>query len=106
MLPYSGKEVGLRWRQAADDKFANVDELKAYLVEQYAAGTPMQYVYKIATPYTIQLTSQQLSMLKGMNNVWSDTGDTSLVYVADNKMYIDGKFAELQNAILSQGANV
>ncbi|MBQ7864761.1 MAG: hypothetical protein IJ350_00220 [Clostridia bacterium] len=106
MLPYSGQEVGLRWRPATDDDFANVDELKAYLAEQYAAGTPMQYVYKIATPYTIQLTPQQLETLKGTNNVWSDCGDTSLVYVADSKMYIDNKFAELEAAILSQGANV
>ena len=68
--------------------------------------SPMTAAYELAEPYTIQLTPQQLSMLRGTNNLWSDTGDTDLVYVADTKMYIDGKFAELEAAILSQGANV
>lgn len=82
------------------------DDFYAYLDAQDAAGTPVVIVYMLETPYTIQLTSQQLDMLKGTNNVWSDCGDTELVYVADSKMYIDNKFAELQNAILAQGANI
>lgn len=80
--------------------------LKSYLAEQAAAGTPVTLVYELATHYTIQLTPNQMEMLKGRNTVWGNTGDTSLVYVADTKMYIDGKFAELQNAILAQGANI
>lgn len=73
---------------------------------EWFAQNPVTIIYPRATPYTIQLTPQQLDMLKGVNNVWSDCGDTSLVYVADTKLYIDGKFSELQNAILAQGANI
>lgn len=54
----------------------------------------------LAEPKTIQLTSQQLNMLKGVNNVWSNCGETKLVYVADTKKYIDGKFAALAAAQL------
>ena len=86
--------------------FPDVASWKAYLAEQYAAGTPVAIAYKVAEPYTIQLTPQQLSTLKGTNNVWSNTGDTDLTYIADTQMYIDNKFDELNAAILSQGANV
>ena len=79
----------------------NVTAAKAWFAEN-----PTQLVYELETPYTIQLTPQQLNMLKGTNNVWSDCGDTELVYVADTKLYIDQKFEQLQNAILAQGANV
>ena len=82
------------------------DEFKAWLEAQYTAGTPVQIVCKLAEPYTIQLTPQQLDMLKGYNALWSDTGDTSVAYVADTKMYIDNRLAELTAAVLSTGANV
>lgn len=55
----------------------------------YVAGTPLRVVYPLQTPYTVQLTPQQLELLKGCNNVWSDNGDTTLVYLADTKLYID-----------------
>ena len=51
----------------------------------------MQYVYKIATPYTIQLEPQQMETLKGTNNIWSDAGETAVTYAADTKLYADGK---------------
>lgn len=51
--------------------------------------SPMTAAYELAEPYTIQLTPQQLTMLRGTTNLWSNTGDTDLVYVADTKLYID-----------------
>lgn len=40
-----------------------------------------QFCYKLATPITHQLTPQQLSTLKGINNVYSDTnGQTEIKY--------------------------
>lgn len=97
---YSGK-IYLRY-----DEMSTIDELKAYFAAQKAAGTPVKIAYKVATPTTIQLTSQQLETLKGSNNVWSDCGSTDITYIADTKLYIDNKFNELQNAILAQGANI
>lgn len=47
-----------------------------------------QLCYKLATPQTYQLTPQQLMTLLGTNNVWADTGNVSVTYPADTKMYI------------------
>lgn len=33
-----------------DSRYADVDAFKAYLAEQYAAGTPVEVVYELATP--------------------------------------------------------
>lgn len=74
---------------------------KAYLVEQSAAGTPLTLLCTLSSPYEIRLTPQQLSMLKGTNAVWSDCGSIQLVYVADTKLYIDRKIAEMTTASLS-----
>ena len=70
----------------------------------YAQGTTpttgAQVVYELATPVTYQLTPQEIRTLLGTNNIWADTGDTSVGYKADTKLYIDKKFAELQALIL------
>ena len=70
----------------------------------YAAGasptTGAQVVYELATPQTYQLTPQEVRTLLGQNNIWANTGDTSVAYRADTKLYIDKKFTELQALIL------
>ena len=70
-----------------------LDAWKTYLAEQAAAGTPVQVVYELPTPYAIQLEPQTLNMLKGYNNVWSSSGNTAITYVADTKIYIDNAIA-------------
>lgn len=55
----------------------------------YLAEHPLQVCYKIAEPFTIQLTPQQLKLLKGTNNIWSDGGNVSVDYVADTKLFIE-----------------
>lgn len=89
-----------------DNATTVVSKYNAVLKQWYDAGEPLEIVYEIATPYTIQLDPQTLPLLQGLNNAWSDTGDTTVNYIADTKLYIDGKFDELQNAILAQGANI
>ena len=44
----------------------------------------VQLVYELATPITIQLTPQQLRLLKGTNNISCNTGDLSIKYYPDN----------------------
>lgn len=103
-LGTQGKAIGF-FSPAHSDAAA----FAAFLKQQYSAGTPVTVVCNLEPLYWEKLTPgtpQQIDMLKGTTNVWSDTGDTDLVYVADTKLYIDGKFAELEAAILSQGANV
>lgn len=55
----------------------------------------------LAEPYSVQLDPQQLDMLKGENALWSDTGDTALIYTADTKLYIDNAMAAMVAAMLN-----
>lgn len=61
---------------------------------------PATIVYPLETPYTIQLTPQQLQLLKGNNALWSTTGDTSLAYIADTKLYIDNAIAAIAASMI------
>lgn len=53
-------------------QFDSVDDWKVYLAEQYAAGTPVQFSYELAEPYTIQLTPVHIETLQGINTVYTD----------------------------------
>ena len=53
--------------------------------------TPIQVCYRIANPQEITLTPTEITTLLGINNVWSDAGNTSVTYPADTKMYIDSR---------------
>lgn len=63
------------------------DKLLTYLNGLYDAGEYIYVVYKVA-PQTYQLTPQQLSTLLGVNNIFASTGDVSISYRADTKLYI------------------
>ena len=43
--------------------------------------SPIDVVYELATPTTIQLPSCPIETLSGVNNVFADTGDTTLQYI-------------------------
>lgn len=55
----------------------------------YLTAHPLQVVAPLVTPVTYQLKPQQITSLLGANNVWSNTGDVEVEYVADPKLYID-----------------
>lgn len=73
---------------------------KTWLGEQATAGTPLQFCYKLATPHTYQLTPTEVRTILGGNTIYTDAGAVSVEYVADTKLYIDNKVAELQALIL------
>lgn len=60
----------------------------------------LQVCYKLATPQTYQLTPTEVRTILGGNNIYTDAGDVSVEYIADTKMYIDNKIAELQALVL------
>ena len=63
------------------DTYTSAADFKAFLAEQYAAGTPVQIGSPIATPIPIQLTPQQVQSLAGDNVVWSTAnGDLTVEY--------------------------
>lgn len=59
-----------------------------------AAMQGVQLVYELAEPIEYDITPQEVQMLLGDNNVWCDTGDTTLEYKVDLGRYI----AKLQAA--------
>ena len=60
----------------------------------WLSSNPIQFVYPLATPLTIQLTPAQLSTLLGENHIFADTGDTLVTYRADTKLFIQEQIAE------------
>ena len=67
-----------------DDNYTDATSFKT-------AMDGVQLVYELATPQTYQLTPQEVELLLGQNNVWSDGGDTAVTYYADIQAYIEKK---------------
>ena len=70
---YGQRGYGRIW--VYDSQYETLEDFKAAL-----ATTPLQIVYPITTPLTVQLNPEQITTLIGQNNVWSDGGDVSLTY--------------------------
>lgn len=88
-----------------DDIAPTVEAWKAYLSQQYTAGTPVTLCYKYSPSVTEQYEPQpDIFTLKGTTNVLQIptdiNGDITMDYVADTKLYIDNKITELQALIL------
>ena len=64
------------------------------------AMSGVQLVYELATPTVYHLDPITVKTLVGYNNIYTDCGPVSVDYPADTKLYIDGKFAELQALVL------
>jgi len=85
----------------SQSEFADAAAFNAYLAAQYANGTPVQLYYELATPLApIQLSPTEIKTLLGGNTIYTDAGAVSVEYVADTKLYIDNKIAELQALVL------
>lgn len=67
----------------------------------WLANNPVEFTYKLATPLDpIQLSPTEIKTLLGGNTIYTDAGSVSVDYIADTKLYIDNKVAELQALIL------
>ena len=66
--------------------YENVSAFKSAL-----STNPLQVVYELATPQTIQLTPQEVYALLGQNNVWADSGSVEVVYKADVTKWVEKK---------------
>lgn len=70
---------GVTIRFCATQTYKNEDEWAAYLAAQYAAGTPVQVVYKLATPETLAATGGgRIDALAGTNTILTDA-DTVII---------------------------
>lgn len=73
-----------------------IDEWRAQRDE-----SPIQLVYELASPTTVQLTPHQISLLKGDNALWSEGGWTRVVYAADTRLYIDQAVSAIAAGLLN-----
>lgn len=70
----------------------SLNEANAWLT---SLGFDVEYVYKLATPTTTQLTAEELTTLLGNNVISASSGSVAVVYRADTKMYIDNAIASV-----------
>lgn len=67
--PVSGKHMTFDSGRVVFYASKTADEFKAWLAEQYAAGTPVILLYQLATPVTEQVPAQTLVTAEGSNTV-------------------------------------
>lgn len=77
-------------------------------VRAYLSSNPITVRYALETPIETPLTEEQLSAFKALHTnkptttIINDGGaEMAVAYVADTKLYIDNKFAELATAIVN-----
>ena len=74
----------VNYLRISDPRFSTVEELKSYLAAQYAAGTPVQIVYKLAEPVPFTATgAQPIPALPGVNTVLTDADNVTVTGRAD-----------------------
>lgn len=76
------------------DSEATLTDWRNYLDAQVTAGTPVQVCCQLATPQTFSIPPTIIRSLLGGNTIYSDSGDVSVDYRADTKLYINKKIAE------------
>ena len=104
--PYLSNMFRMKYTAAVGQAYmsgANGQQITMYLPDQtidnlddandWLAQNQPEFVVALATPVTYQLTPQEVDTLLGDNNIWSDTGDTTVIYKADIQKYIDKKLA-------------
>ena len=75
------------------DDFTSTEDFRNYFKDN-----PLQVVYEIATPIEISLTPEVITLLKGENNVWTDSGTSKIEYKVDLQTYIN-KLINAQNNV-------
>ena len=94
-VPTPGGMVG------GDDLYDEIDFAKGMLIRRISEQTETPLPADVLEAYA------KLHTYKPNTTIINDEdAEMSVEYVADTKTYIDNKFTELQNAILSSGANV
>lgn len=104
--PYKGREIAVSWDSIGAIFGGHVDIVKGELVQTHAniasydgevlpgkwisdrdvysedarPTIGAQVVYELATPITHRITPQTVSTLKGVNNIWTDSGKVRIKY--------------------------
>lgn len=79
-------------------KVSNVTEFKTFL-----SNSPLQIRYKLATPIEVTLSNTNIPLLDGYNNVWCDSGDVTLTYLANRCYESETKLEQSEVATVESG---
>lgn len=60
---------------------------------------PVQLVYELNTPQTVQLTGRTITLLNGETYVWSETGDVTVTYYATTQEYVDSVLGDIDSLL-------
>ena len=107
MLLASGQYRRVGVRPPADSGVTDASSMKTYidgLAE--TLGTDIIACYTLVTPIEYDLDPVTVKTLLGINNIWADTGDTTLTYRADPATYQSEQLASAVNTLASMLANV
>lgn len=74
---------------------STAEEFQAFFKQKFDEGNPAIFVYELATPYTIQLTPQQILALSGTNTIYADTGDVTVSGRADPTATVNNLLSEI-----------
>ena len=95
---FAFESSGERVHFCTTETWETVDAWKSYLAAQYAAGTPVQIAYKLATPTPFTATgAQPVPALSGVNTVLTDADSVTVTGRADPIKRI----TELEDAVAS-----
>lgn len=84
------------------ETLAQWDDPADYFAQQYAAGTPVQVVYSLMQPVTVQYTPWKITALSGINTLLCDAG----TLVVSGRKDPVALMEDLTNAVLALGGNI
>lgn len=77
---------------------------KLYVRNGSTENTPLGKVcYKLATPIEVTLSNTNITLLDGYNNVWCDSGDVELTYLANRCYESESKLEQSEVATVENG---
>nr|DAX03322.1 MAG TPA: hypothetical protein [Bacteriophage sp.] len=86
-------------------KFSSLSEFKTYLQNQYEEGTPVIVYYKLAEPINLELTDEQKSVAKELNNARTYKNVTNIT--TDSKAVLSLDYAkDLETLLTSKESEV
>ena len=85
-IPGGSTTTYIAIRPVGASSMAHVSDFTTWLAAQNTAGTPVQVCYDLAAAITLQLTPQELKLLKGTNNITTNGTTIRLTYQPDNVM--------------------
>lgn len=79
--------------------YPSISAWKLYLGAQYAAGTPVQVLYELATPQIITIDPITIPSLSGVNTVYTDAGGDTTVTGRMGALGLLGRIEAIEKAI-------